>query len=92
MLEAGGIEVGGAVWTFPPGGEGGTFGTFSGGIVVFELGAAGVACVLVTTGPNGGGCAWDAVLLDVPGSTAESESCMLGFVFGSACLESAKNL
>ena len=47
---------------------------------MLEVGVAGAACVLVSIGPGGGGCACDAVLLDVPGITAVSESCILGFV------------
>ena len=40
-LGGGGIDVGGAVCTFPPGGGGGARGIFSGGMVVLELGVAG---------------------------------------------------
>ena len=84
----GGRDVGGAVWLLPPGGGGGTNGTFSGGIVVSELGVTGDDIVGETeaTGPGGSGVASDAVWLRVPGKTIASESCMLGFVFGSGVL------
>ena len=52
-----GKEVGGAVWDLPPGGGGGTRGTFSGGITVIVAGVAGVGLAGETggTGPGGGG-------------------------------------
>ena len=52
-----GIEVGGAVWAFPPGGAGGISGTFWGGTRVSEVGVAGEGCVgdADSTGPGGGG-------------------------------------
>ena len=61
-------------------------------MIVLEAGVTGDVGVAVIIGPGGGGCACVAVLLDVPGSTMVSESCMLGFVFESGCLVSAKDL
>ena len=55
----GGIEAGGSVCIFPPGGGGGVKGMFSGGIVESELGATGENVI----GPGGGGVASVAVLL-----------------------------
>lgn len=62
-LAVGGIDVGGAVWTFPPGGCGGIRGTCCGGITASELGVAGevmVACEAAVAdvggiGPGAGG-------------------------------------
>ncbi len=67
----GGMDVGGAVWAFPPGGGGGTSGTFSGGMTVFELGVAGVGIDGDTeaTGPGAGGVGPLAVWLSEPGRT-----------------------
>ena len=65
---------------------------FSGGMIVLVVGVTGAIGVAVIIGPGGGGCACVAVLLDVPGSTTVSESCMLGLVFVSGCLLSAKAL
>ncbi len=51
------MDVGGATCTLPPGGGGGTSGTFSGGMTVFELGVAGVGIDgdCEATGPGAGG-------------------------------------
>lgn len=74
------MEVGGAVWTLLPGGCGGTRGTFSGGIAVSELGVAGEVGDGGSILPGAGGVGPFAVWLWEPGSTAVSESFMLGFV------------
>ena len=52
----GGIDVGGVVWTLPPGGEGGISGALCGGIGLSEDGRMG--CTVGDadrTGPGGGG-------------------------------------
>lgn len=83
------VDVGGAAWTLL--GDGGVNGTFSVGIVVLEVGVAGVGGVRISeelvdvaTGPGGGGSEVDG--LADPGRTAVLESLMLGLV------ESAKVL
>ena len=61
---------------------------------VSEEGVAGRSCSgeADSTGPGGGGCGLVAVLLWVPGRTIASESWMLGFVFVSMLLLSARDL
>ena len=56
-LVAGGRDVGGAVCTFPPGGCGGTKGTFCGGTMASEIGVAGEEAVADVggIGPGAGG-------------------------------------
>lgn len=71
-----------------PAGVGGTFGTLSGGIEVAEDGAAGDVDDVKS---GGAGCGFEAVLLEVPGSTTASESLMLALTFESGSLESAKH-
>ena len=81
-----GIDVGGAVCTFPPGGCGGIRGTCCGGPMASELGVAGevvAACEAAVAdvggiGPGAGGVGPFAVRLCEPGKTMGSESCMLG--------------
>ena len=93
--EAGGIDVGGAVCVLLSAGAGGTRGTFSGGIVESEMvfvDDEGLAGVADCGGSGGAGWGLDAVLLEVPGRTIASESCMLGFVFESGILELASDL
>lgn len=87
----GGIDVGGAVWTFPPGGGGGVRGTFSGGIIVLELGVDGEGNEGETdaTPPGAIGIGCSAVFVWDPGRTIGLGSCMLAFVFGSGFLVSA---
>lgn len=72
----GGIEDGGAVWTFPPGGGGGTKGIFLGGTTFSDVGVGGVGTFgeASSTGPGGAGCGVAAVWLLVPGSTTASGS------------------
>ena len=90
----GGRDIGGAVWAFPPGGGGGTSGTFSGGMIVFELGVAGVGIDGDTgaTGPGGRGVGPFAVWLSEPGKTMGFVSKMLAFVFEVGGLLSARDL
>lgn len=78
----------------PPGGGGGTKGTFSGDMIFSAIGDTGVGLPgrIGGTGPGGGGVGPFAVLLAEPGRTAVSESLMLGLVFESWPLESAKDL
>ena len=96
FLGGGGIEVGGAICTFPPGGGGGVNGTFSGGMVLLELGVAGVDASrpgeTEGTGPGGGGVATVAVWLCEPGKTAASEFFMLGFILPPGRMTSARAL
>lgn len=89
------MDVGGAVWIFPPGGCGGIKGMFCGGTLVSEAGWAGVGFVGDAgwdTGPGAGGVGPTAVVLFDPGRTMVSESCMLGLVLGSVPLSTAKVL
>lgn len=60
----------------PSSGDRGIRGTFSGGMTVLVIGAAGVALVGETeaTGPGGGGVGPLASWLSEPGNTAVSES------------------
>ena len=52
----GGIDVGGAVWTLPPGGVGGTRGALCGGIGLSDDGRTGWAVGEADRiGPGGGG-------------------------------------
>ena len=52
----GGIDVGGAVWTLPPGGVGGMSGALCGGIGLSDDGRTGWAVGEADwTGPGGGG-------------------------------------
>ena len=69
----------------PPGGGGGTKGTFSGNIIFSATRVTGVGPPGKTgdTGPGGGGVGPFAILLAEPGKTAVSESLMLGLVFES---------
>lgn len=78
----------------PPGGGGGTKGTFSGKIIFPATGVTGVGPPgrIGGTGPGGGGVGPLAILLAEPGRTAVSESLMLGLVFESGALESASDL
>lgn len=88
--EAGfGIEVGGEIWTLARGGGGGTRGTLSGAITLFSLGVAvvGIDGEIEATGPGAGGAGAVLLVLCDPGKTTASESCMLGFVFGSLLFE-----
>lgn len=68
-------------------GEGGVNGTFCGGIVVLEVGVAGVgdapilASVVAVADPGGSG--WEVAGLADPGRTAGLESLMLGFVLSA---------
>lgn len=84
-----GIEVGGEVWTLTRGGGGGTRGTLSGAIILFSLGVAGVGIdgEIEAMGPGAGGAGAVLLVLCDPGRTTASESCMLGFVFGSLLFE-----
>jgi len=90
----GGIEVRDVVCTFTLGGGGGTSGTFSGGIVEFELGVGeeGDAGEIEITGPGAGGVGRVVVVLCDPGRTTASELWMLGFEFVGDLLMSARNL
>lgn len=71
-----------------PDGGSGIRGILSGGIVLSAVGVAGVGSIDVgeNTEPGGGGWAFDAVELCVPGSTTVSESWIRGFVLGSSVL------
>jgi len=75
------------------GGGGGTSGTFSGGIVAFELGwgEVGDAGDTEITGPGAGGVGRAVVVLCEPGSTTASELWILGFEFPDGFLTSARN-
>lgn len=81
-----GMADGGAVSFLFTEGLGGIRGTFGGGVVLFEVGVAGVGDVMegATTDPGGGGCGVVAVLLCVPGRTIAVESLTLGLVVLSA--------
>lgn len=84
-----GIEVGGEVWTLTRGGGGGTRGTLSGAMILFSLGVAGVGIdgEIEAMGPGAGGAGAVLLVLCDPGRTTASESCILGFVFGSLLFE-----
>lgn len=84
-----GIVVGGEVWTLARRGGGGTRGTLSGAISLFSLGVAGVGIdgEIEAMGPGAGGAGAVLLVLCDPGRTTASESCMLGFVFGSLPFE-----
>ena len=96
----GGIDVGGAVWTLPPGGCGGIRGTCCGGTIASELGVAGevvVACEAAVAevggiGPGAGGVGPFAVWLCEPGKTMASESCILALGWVSGFFVSANVL
>ena len=82
--------IGGAVWILLVGGEGGTNGTFDGGIVVLDVGVAGEEEDAVdelgfgVTRPGGAG-SFVAGLAE-PGSTVAFESVMLGFCISEKAL------
>jgi hypothetical protein len=71
----GGVEAGGALWG---GGGGGVRGTFCAGIVVDEVGVAGVTFELVDVATVPGGAGSDVLALADPGRTAGFESEMVG--------------
>lgn len=62
--------------------------------MVSEVGVGGAGCIgeVDSTAPGGGGWGFVAVVLCEPGRTIASESWMLGLVFASLLLLSAKNL
>ena len=90
----GGIDVGGAVCIFPPGGCGGTKGTFWGGTMASEDGVDGEGAVAELGGiaPGAGGVGPFAVWLCDPGNTTASESFILALGSSSGFFISAKVL
>jgi hypothetical protein len=78
-LEAGGcgdVGAGGVLWG--GGGGGGVRGTFCAGMVVDEVGVAGVTFELVDVATVPGGAGSDVLALADPGRTTGFESEMLG--------------